>query len=207
MSSWDRKYTHWINKEFAETRAPLAEIQGEPHSCVQRIVNPGVTCTVQDIDRKGKMKPSKVCSTKMFSFSLQPFLFSTKKLLFWLILPFPPSPVKDLLDSASPERRWWSPRCGLLLLCSPHTSLGLTGLLPALLKLCWSMRKAEHMVFGLHFWHHKAGPTGLTLDYVPISDIRPSEEQPVLIRLCSTSPVMLPQDILSYSSRVLLWPA
>ena len=160
------------------------------------MANPRVTCRVQDIDRKGETKPSKVCSTKMFSFSSQSFLFSTKKLLFWLILPFPSPPVKDLLDSASPKRRWWSPRRGLLLVCPPHTSLGLTELLPALLKLRWSMRKAEYMVFGLHFWYHKAGRRDLTLDYVPISDIRPSEEQPVLICLCSTSPVMLSQDIL-----------
>lgn len=58
-----QNYRHWINKEFAETRAPLAEIQGEHHSCVQLTVNPGLTLyTVQDIDRKGEMKPSNVCS-------------------------------------------------------------------------------------------------------------------------------------------------
>lgn len=88
------------------------------------------------------------------------------------------------------------------------TYLGPTGLLLALLKLFQRMIKAEHMVFGLHFSYHKACPRGLTLDYVPISDIRPSEEQPVLICLGSISHVMLPQqDILRYSNRAMFWPA
>lgn len=127
------------------------------------------------------------CVPPKFPFCLVTFAILFKKLIFWLVVPFPSSPVKDLL------------------LCPLHTTSGLTGLL-ALQKLCQSMRKAEHMVFGLYFWYHKAGPGGLTLDYVPLSDIRPSEKQPVLICLCSTSPVTLPQDILWYCGRVLLSP-
>lgn len=91
MSSWDRKCIHWINMEFAETRAPLAWIQEEPHSCIHSQTQEFYM--VQDIGRKGNTKPSEVCSTKMLSSSLQPFLFSTKKFVFWLILPSPLPPV------------------------------------------------------------------------------------------------------------------
>jgi len=44
------------------------------------MTKPGVTCTVQDIDRKRKMKPSKVHPVKIFSFSLQPFSSPTRNL-------------------------------------------------------------------------------------------------------------------------------
>lgn len=47
MSSSNRKYAHWINKEFAETRAPLDEMWWEPHSCVQLMANPEATLTFQ----------------------------------------------------------------------------------------------------------------------------------------------------------------
>lgn len=115
-------------------------------------------------------------------------------LTFCLILPSLLSPVKDLLGLDFPKRSWWVH--GLPLLFCPCTSLGLTGLLPALPKLCWSMRKAEHMVFALHFWYHKAGPRSLTLNCVPISSIRSSEEQPVLS--LQYQPVTLSQDIWWY---------
>lgn len=172
----------------------------EPHFCVQAMADLGATETFQPGHwQEGWDETFKCLFHREVLFFLATFPILHQEISLFSVSFFPSAPVKDLLDLDFPKRTWWVH--GFLLLFCPCTTLGL---LPTLPKLCWSMRKAEHMVFALHFWYHKADPRDLTLNCVPTSSIRSSEEQPVLS--LQYQPVTLSQDIWWYSSRVLLRP-